>query len=303
MKPLELLYMGLYRLFRLLLRHLSPKKRVALARKLANAAWLLSPSRRRVIETNLEIAFPKRYDQTEKARIGQNAYTNLIMAAFTVIRMPELDEKSILETVRFENDRHVRDALARGEKIIFIAAHYGNWELAPAAMALRYGFKGAVVGRKLDSDAMDKELTNARRRFGLDLIYKRGAVKGCVKALAEGKVLGLLTDQSLPKKYAVPVTFFGKEAGHTPLAAMLARRHDALVIPFGIHTSDHLRHTIRFYDPLPLRRTDNAEEDIRRMAQDQADAIERIIREDPNLWFWPHKRWKTYHPEYYGKNR
>ncbi len=301
MKAIDLFYLALFRLFRALVVRLAPKKRVALAQKLATLAWYAAPSRRRVIETNLEIAFPDRYDKSAKKRIGIASYTNFIMNLFTVMRMPFMSEKELLDSVDFENEEIIQKAIDEGLPILFITAHYGNWELMPAAVTLRYGLGGAVVGRRLDSEAVNEELIKSRRHFGIDLIYKKGAVKGAIKALKPERYIGILTDQSLPQKYAVPVKFFGKKAGHTPLVGMLARRKPCVVIPIRIHTRDHLRYSIRFYPPLPRIVTDDAEADIQKMAQDQADAVAKMIEEDPALWFWPHKRWKTYDKTLYRK--
>jgi len=295
----DFLYVRLYRFFSFLALRLPRPLLVKTAHVLASAAWYLAPSRRRVIETNLELAFPGRYGDREKAAIGKTSYTNFIMTALTLAQLERLSPEEILSMVEFRGEEHLRRTLDEGKKIIFVTAHYGNWELTPPATTLKFGISCTIVGRKLDSEAMHRIITPIRERFHVQIIDKHGATKGAVSALKRGEPVGILVDQNLPKRHGIPVEFFGHTVSHTPLASILARKFDAVLLPVFVSTEDHLRYTVEYLPPLPTLRSDDKERDIREMTQAQASVTEEKIRQKPELWLWMHKRWKAYHRRRY----
>ena len=299
----EALYLLLYRLAAARVNRLDDHGRVALARKLAKAAWYLWPAKRHVTLLNLRFAFEGKLDDARMQKIGIEAYTNFAMTLFSVIRLQNIAPEELLRSIRFKNASVVERALQEGKRIIFVTGHYGNWELISPAVTLHFGVKAAVVGRRLDSDAMESVLKKSRERFNVEVIYKRGAGKGTLKALKAGKVLGLLVDQALPKRLAAVVNFFGKKATHTPLPATLALQRDALIIPVFIHTCDHIVHTVTFHPPLSAPSNLDKAEAVQTLTQRIADITEATIRQDPSLWFWMHKRWKNFYPELYRREQ
>lgn len=50
---------------------------------------------------------------------------------------------------------------------------------------------------------------------------------------------------------------------------------------------------MRFYPEIPVIRTKHTAEDIVTNTQNFIKAVENVIRESPENWFWLHKRWKT----------
>ena len=295
----DFLYVRLYRLFSFLALRLPRPVIVHIAQTLAFLLWHLIPSRRHVILINLELAFPGCYSDEEKAAIGKASYTNFIMTALTLAQLEHFTPEEFLSMVEFRGEEHLRQALDEGKKIIFVTAHYGNWELTPPATTLRFGISCSIVGRRLDSEALHQIITPIRERFFVKIIDKHGATKGMINALNQGEAVGILVDQNITKRYGIPVEFFGHTVSHTPLASILARKFDAVLLPVFVSTEDHLRYTVEYLPPLPTLRSDDKERDIREMTQAQASVTEEKIRQKPELWLWMHKRWKAYHRRRY----
>jgi len=135
------------------------------------------------------------------------------------------------------------------------------------------------------------------------MVYRKGGMKGLLKALKHGKAVGLLLDQHLgAKQGGVEVEFFGHKALHSPSASVLARNFEIAVIPAYISTDDYQNYTITFYKPIPFIKTEDKEADLLAMTQAQAKIMEDVIRAKPNEWFWVHKRWKGFYPEIYQRD-
>ncbi len=79
------------------------------------------------------------------------------------MRRENLSKEQILRDVEFENPNILQTALDKGKRVIFITAHYNNWELLPIAVASKFNIKLVrFVGRKLDSKLMDRILKDSR---------------------------------------------------------------------------------------------------------------------------------------------
>jgi KDO2-lipid IV(A) lauroyltransferase len=236
----------------------------------------------------------------EKKEIATRVFYNLLQIIVGMVKRKTLDKEGLLSPITFENDHILQKAIKDQKKIIFITAHYSNWELLAPVLASKYNIQLAIVGRKLDSKPMNKILVDTRERFGVEMIYRKGAMKGMIKALKQHKAVGLLLDQNLREKQGgIKVSFFNKPAGHSPAASVLARSLDATIIPVFIQTDDYLNYTVKFYTPLRTIKTEHKDEDIRQMTQAQADITQHVITQRPQEWFWVHKRWKAYLPELY----
>jgi len=297
---IDYLYLTLYKFFSFLSKIFPKPLMDSLLKSLSWIAYHTDKKHQRIIHTNLKLAFGENLTPLDYKRIGKRTYYNLLQTIIGFMKRYGKSKEELLKNVSFKNEHILQDAIDKNKKIIFVTGHYSNWELLPPAITAKFGITLVGVGRKLDSEVMDKVLLKNREQFSVEMIYRKGAMKNAIKALKQKKAVGLLMDQSLYEQQgAIKVNFFGKSVGHSPAASVLARMFNAKVIPAFISTDDYENYTVTFYEPLPYIKTDNKEEDIRRMTQAQAEITQQVIEAKPEEWFWVHKRWKTYHPELY----
>lgn len=293
-------YLLLYYTFSLLSKLLPKKSMDWFLKTLSNIAYRIDKKHRKIIYTNLDLAFGNTLNQSERDKIGIRTFYNMLHTIVGFMRRYGKSKEILLTNITFHRDDIVRKALENDQKIIFITGHYSNWELLAPALATKFNFTLAAVGRRLNSKLMNQILIKNRQQFGVEMIDRQGAMKGMIKALKENKPVGLLLDQSLYEHQgALKVDFFGKNAGHSPAASILGRMFNATVIPVFISTDDYEQYEVNFYDPLPIQHTDDKETDILQMTQAQANITQKVIEKKPEEWFWVHKRWKTFHPELY----
>ncbi len=259
---------------------------------LAWFAYSVSRKHQRIIHTNLDLAFNNKLSKKEKREIGIGAFTNLIDTTFGIIKRDGMSKKEVIQNISFEGEEIVKKYQDEGKKIIFITGHQGNWELLSQSIAIKFNLTLVGVGRKLDSELMDSVLKENREQFNVEMVYKKGAMKGTIKALSQKKAVGILIDQALPPKQAINIDFFGHQARHTPITAILSRKFDIDLIPAFISTQNYIDYHVKIYPPIHAIKTENQEEDLKNSTQAQANMMEQVIKKNPKQWFWMHKRWK-----------
>ncbi|CAA6821568.1 MAG: Unknown protein [uncultured Sulfurovum sp.] len=270
-------------------------------RSLAWFAYTVSKKHQKIIHANLDLAFEKKLSTNEKKRIGIEAFLNLIDTTFGIIYRDKMDKKEVIQNVKFENEEIIKTYQKENKQFILITGHYGNWELLSQSIAINFDLVLVGVGRELDSKLMDDVLTRNRERFNVEMIYKKGAMKGCIRAIGQKKIVGILTDQHLSPSQSIDLDFFNHKATHTPLASILSRKFGIDLIPAYISTDNYENYTVKIYPPIKTLKTENQEEDLKIMTESQAKVLEDIIRQKPEQWFWQHKRWKDFYKEIYEK--
>jgi KDO2-lipid IV(A) lauroyltransferase len=289
---LDYVYLGLYKFFSFIIWILPNSVVRIFMRSLAWFAYSISTRRREIIHQNLALAFGSTLDEKEKKEIGIRAFMNLIDTTFGLMKRDKMSIDEVMQNITFEGADIVEKYQAEGKKFMFISGHYGNWELIAPAIAEKFQQTFVVVGRELDSKVMDKVLRESREKFNVELVYKKGALKGCISAINKGKIVGILTDQSIRKSQSREVIFFAKKATHSPIASILSRKFEIDMVPIYISTEDYIHYKVKVYEPIETIKTENQEEDLAILTQAQADIMESVIRENPKQWFWMHRRWK-----------
>ena len=294
-------YLFLYKLFTLLAKILPKRVMDYILKALASFAYRVDKKHHHIINANLKLAFGDNLTQKERDNIGKYVFYNLLQTIIGFIKRDGKDANEILKDIEFRNSHILEDAIKSKRKIILITAHYGNWELLPLAIASKFRVELIGVGRRLDSPIMDRVLIKNREQFGVKMIYRKGAMKGLLRALKQNKIVGILLDQHLGKKQGgVEVNFFNKKALQSPVASILARNLNAIVIPVFISTNNYKDYIVTFYNPLPTIKTSNREDDILKMTQAQSDIMEKVISNRAKEWFWVHRRWKGFYQEIYS---
>ena len=289
----DYLYLGLYKFFAFIIKILPRNVLLKVMKGISWFAYNMSKKHQKIINTNLDIAFDKQLSKEQKKEYGISAFMNLLDTTFGIIEREKMSKDEVIKNITFEGEETIQSYKKEGKKFIFITGHQGNWELLSQSIAIKFDLTLVGVGRKLDSDLMDKILKKNRERFNVEMVYKKGAMKGCIKAISHNKTVGILIDQAIKPHQSIDINFFGRRATHTPLASILSRKFGIDLIPAFISTDDYINYHIKIYEPIKSIKTQNQEEDLAKLTQAQADAMQVAIEAHPKEWFWMHKRWKN----------
>jgi Kdo2-lipid IVA lauroyltransferase/acyltransferase len=254
-------------------------------------AYLILQKYRKITLDNLHLALGEEKTKEELRRIARSVFENLGKNAFELVRSPRINSKNIDRLVEIENPEIAREAFAKGNGIIIITAHIGNWELMASTLRLK-GYPGVTVGRRIYFDKYDKYLNRLRKIQDVDVIYRDESPRRILKVLKENRIVGIVADQDVDSVEGVFVSFFGKDA-YTPAGpAALAKVSGASLIPTFIVRVDG-RHKLVFEEPIELVDTGDRQEDLIANTQKWSDVVESYIRQYPEQWVWMHRRWKT----------
>jgi KDO2-lipid IV(A) lauroyltransferase len=123
------------------------------------------------------------------------------------------------------------------------------------------------------------------------VIYRRGALRRVLRALAANQGIAVLIDQHIQAPDAVTVNFFDRPASTTMALAVLALRTGAPVIPvFALPLPDGRFRCVYEHPVAPP--TEDTPEAIRDFTQRCTDVLEMYVRRHPHLWLWMHRRWR-----------
>jgi Kdo2-lipid IVA lauroyltransferase/acyltransferase len=245
------------------------------------------PRLRRIAMRNLELAgFP----ESDRKAIVDGVFQSIARLMDTFARFPKMSPKTIDRWIRYEGLENFTAAAARKKGVLIPTGHVGNWELSAFAHAWMTGPMSIVV-RPLDNPRIDALVAQRRAMSGNNIISKREAARGILRALERGEAVGILIDQNTSVEEGVFVDFFGMKVCAGAAFVKFAHHSGAAVIPgFALWEPKERRYVLRFYPELPM--TGNVQADTQRVH----GLLESVIREHPDQWLWIHRRWKTRPP-------
>jgi len=183
----------------------------------------------RVAARNLALCFPE-LPAKERARLRRDA---LAATAQTALECARLWTRPATENVALVREVHglplFEQALAAPAGLIVAAPHLGNWELLNQWLASRTPL--TIVYRAPRQPVLEGVLRRGRGVPGVtQLRAEPGAVRGLLRTLQGGGVLGILPDQQPKQGEGVFAPFFGVPALTMTLLPRLAQRTGATVL-------------------------------------------------------------------------
>ena len=277
----------------LIIRHMPAAYLYGFARFIGVVAYRLAAKHRRIALDSLSVAFGKEKTPQELQDIARDCFIFLAKAGVELIFL--MDRPALLrKRVSMVGGEHLEKALAGARGVILISAHFGNFPLLMAKLALS-GYKVGGIMRPMRDARMEKVFLQKRTRMNINTIYsqpRNACVYNTIEALRKNEIIFIPIDQNFGTG-GVFVDFFGTKAATATGPVVLAQRTNAALIPcFIIRQSDDT-HKIIFEPALNLVAGNNSEETVLINIQRLTNIIESYIRRYPAEWGWIHRRWKS----------
>ncbi len=251
-----------------------------------------SQARRKVVDRNLELAFPE-WSPQERHQLARKNYQWFVRFSLDVLEMGAWQGRAN-EFVDFVNLEVLDQALAEQRGVLMVGGHFGNWEYLCPALSERGYATTMYVGRQTNplSDRLQNE---ERLRSGIQTIGKgRTATTELIEALRHNRAVGMLIDQD-ERSSGVFVDFFGIPASSSRGAAAFHLLQKSPVILF---TCCYVGARIRItFERIPFQPSGHNEQDVPDLTARIQHSLEQQIREHPEQYFWMHRRWRTRPPE------
>ncbi|MFH1282946.1 MAG: lysophospholipid acyltransferase family protein [bacterium] len=252
--------------------------------------YLIANARKQAIN-NLSIAFPD-FKLERIKQIAKKSFVNQGKNLFELFKFPSLNLNKVNSLVDFPDRANLEKALSFGKGVLYLTAHFGNWELMGGSLSI-WGFPINVIARKIYIEGINKLLVSLRETVGMKVILRsqESSPRDIIRALKKNEVIGILIDQDT-KVAGIFVNYFNRKAHTTIGLATLALRSNTPVVSGFLIRGDK-KHTLRVSSPLHLVRTGDREQDVLINTQNFTNIVEDIVREFPDQWVWMHNRWKT----------
>jgi KDO2-lipid IV(A) lauroyltransferase len=251
--------------------------------------YKLDSKRKKVIYTNLKLAFGDELDEKRKEKIVKEVYKNFVNNLFEFLEVGKMSKDELKEKIEFKNKTLIDKYLKNGP-VIFVSAHFGNWELALLSIGA-FITPISAVARKIDNELLDKKIKENREKFGVKIFEKKGAIKHLIKELKNNRSVALLIDQNTKKEEGIDTTFFGKKVLQTPSACILSKKFKIPII-IGFIEKKGNKWVVNFKEAIEC-------DDVQKCVDKQSKIIEEEVRKYPELWYWFHRRFKHYYEEEY----
>lgn len=254
----------------------------------------LWPRLRRVGLFNLRLAFPEQRE-SERRRVLFRHFQNLARMLGDFAQFPRLNRANIERLIVYDGFENFARAKDLGKGVLFLTAHFGNWELSSFAHGL-YGFPCNFVIRELDNPLIDRLVNGYRSASGGRAIEKKDFAFQAIRALKQGEAVGILMDQNMQPPEGIFVDFFGRAASTTTGPARLAQKTGVPVVLGLVIWDPKLRKYRLRFDPVEWILRQDPEEEIAVNTANFTRKIEAYVRRYPDQWLWVHRRWKTRPP-------
>ena len=235
------------------------------------------------IRDNLAYAMPD-LPRADVERIVRNVSANAGKTLIEIYSGDGFVRRAMDSPLEGPGVQALEDARAAGKPLVLVTGHLGNYDSVRGKLS-RSGYSIGALYRPMRNAAFNDHYVRAISAIASPVFPTDGqGVRGLVRHLKESGVIGVVADVASRK--APLLRFFGKPA-HTPVSvADWAVKYNAPMIPvFGLRQPDGLTFRIHVSEAIP-----HGEPEA--MMQAYNDAVEAVVREHIDQWFWIHRRWK-----------
>lgn len=171
----------------------------------------------------------------------------------------------------------------QGRGAILIGAHFGQWDAIRVGLLAR-GMQVSGVYRVNDNPHYDAMFVRAIETLGGPCFpNSRNGTRAIFRHVAKGGFVAFLNDQAL--RSSPVLSFFNRPARTATFAAELSLKLDVPILAaYGIRHDPH-GYEVIIEAPVPPS-------DPLAMTQSLNDSLEARVRENPEQWYWLHRRWK-----------
>ena len=256
-----------------------------LGRALGWLAYTIIPSRRRIVQRNLELCFP---EWSERQRI------EMVRANFAASGMGLIEgglawwasTKRLSSFIKVEGMEHYHAALQGGRGILVLGAHFTAMELAGRIAAIHMPV--STVYKAAKNQQFNAVMLAQRGRHFHSLVSNDN-LRGMLNVLKSGGVCWYGADQDFGIEQSVFAPFFNVPTATLTLASKIVHRTGAKVLFSYPERLPHARGYVLHIRPVEKFPSGDLVQD----ASLYNSMIEEVVRQSPADYFWLHRRFKT----------
>ena len=262
---------------------------------LGRLIWAAIPSRRRVATSALQ-----EHLGLDPIRAKSTAHESFIhngRSFLEILLCRQFDWRFAQKHVMIDSPQLLRNIQEqfRDRACVTITAHLGAWELLGGILHLMAPQEHKQVVVKATHDQhLYRVIRRMRSHPTVQIIEHQQAAPKVLRNLKQHGMSAFLVDHNCRREEAVFLPFLGRAAAVNVGPALLALRSKAFVWPVFLVREPPKTYRLLFEAPLDTRSlTGNRQQKVEAIARFYTEAVERMVRNYPEQWFWMHRRWKT----------
>jgi KDO2-lipid IV(A) lauroyltransferase len=260
----------------------------------ADILWLLNyyviGYRKKVVLTNLEIAFPEKTED-ERKKIARKFFRNFSDFIIESIKGFSMSQKSFEKRYRIENKDEVKQYILNSKRgAVATAGHIFNWEwMIFLGASLPDDIKGLVSYTPISNKSLNRLVKANRERFGLTIVPSKKFVKTLEDTSnSHLTISGLIADQSPKANYKFRTEFFGVDVPFYTGPESSARKHNQSFWFLNMRQIKRSHYVMNF-ELIADHPSEYPENELTKI---YIKKVEDQIRKYPDNYLWTHRRWK-----------
>lgn len=279
----------LYRLGQAIVLVLPLRLAYSLAVFLSSLYYFFAFIDRSRVSENLKAVFPQK-NLSEINAIRLKIFHNFAKYLVDFFRLNKIDMAYVKKNVRLKNEYYIKESLAEGNGAILLTAHLGNWELGGVVISM-LGYPLLTVALPHKSRKVNDFFDAQRESNGERVLPLGKAAKGCLRALRNNELLGLVGDRDFVGK-GLAVEFFGKKTIFPLGPAFFSLQTKAKIIPtFTLRNPDD-SFDIVMSKPFEYAPCGDNKKDLREIINLYKAVFEDYIQRYPEQWYMFRRFWK-----------
>lgn len=246
--------------------------------------------RKKIILKNLTECFPTKSEKEIKALLP-SVYKNITDNILEGIKAFTMTSKQIVKRHKIVNPEIFEDYFKKGQSIIAVAGHYGNWEWGSISASLQTNYNMVALYKPLSNKLIDNFIRKSRQRSGTVLASMFETSETFKKYKDTPSVFLMAADQSPGRKYiekAHWINFLGRDTAflHGPEKYAKNNNYPVMYVDVQRIRRGYYEIELSILADKPMELKDG--ESTARFAK----KLESIIYTEPVNWLWSHNRWK-----------
>jgi KDO2-lipid IV(A) lauroyltransferase len=276
------IFYGLLRL----ISYLPYRMQMGLGRALGKILLYISPKRRKIAETNLQLCFPE-WTEEQRRQTLKKHFESLGICLFEFGITWWWSDDRFRHLAKIEGLENLQTALKKNRGVILLAGHFTTLEIISRVLKLHADFH--PMYRKHNNPLIDHIITTGRVRHTGKAI-PHDDLRAMIRSLRSNMPVLYIPDQNFGRKHSMFVPFFGIQTATVPATSRLAAIDNTPVLPIiQQRLPDNQGYRLVIEKELENFPTEDQEQDTTLINQ----IFEQQVRNNPVDYLWVHRRFKT----------
>lgn len=271
-------------------RSLSARQADKFGAGLGRMAHRLLTFRRRLAHDNIKRAFGESLSDVQIALLTREVFANLGRTVIELSRYRRLGREGVAALADPDGLDVIRRALDQGRGAILSTAHFGNWELLAALIAVN-GIPIDAVAFTQHNPKVNELVIDLRRFIGINILEVPANPRQVFRSLQANRLVLMAADQHASAETLI-MDFLGRPAAIARGPALFALRCNCPMIPMLLRRERYDRHVLLTGDTILPPGSGDEDADVQTMTTAYLRFLEDNIRRWPDQWMWTHNRWK-----------